>query len=112
MDAVKFLREYQRMCNEVYSSDKKCYACPLCKIGCDLVSLDTDVEKVVLLVEQWSKEHPQKTWKDDFLEKYPNAKLGEDGIPYACTRHLGYRNTDCTTESCADCWNQPLEDCV
>ncbi len=109
MDAVKFLRDYHRMCNEISSSDEKCYACPL-HGGCDLTSLDIDVVKVVSLVEQWSKEHPRKTLKDGILEKYPSAELGEDGSPYCiCPKHFGDKiNCSSCDWICNACCNQPF----
>lgn len=31
----------------------------------------------------WREEHPQKTYKQDFLEKFPNAQVYDSGEPLA-----------------------------
>lgn len=115
MDAVKFLKEYNRLCDSFELKPNDCDECPLNEIGCDIMSSSIDIEKVVAVVEQWSKDHPQKTLKEDFLEKYPNAMVDDEGVPRLCACHLGYeeafKNCDEFT-NCKNCWNQPLEDCV
>ena len=83
------------------------------KIACGVLQTDYP-EIAVEIVEKWSKEHPQKTILEDFLEKYPNAALNDKGIPYSiCTRILGYKTIYCSDddamESCIECWNQPME---
>lgn len=57
-------------------------------------------------------EKPKKTYKDDFLEKLPNAKLYENR-PDTCRNHcygdvpeLRCRNM----ESCTACWNEVMKD--
>ena len=35
------------------------------------------------IIDKWCAEHPQKTYLQDFLEKFPNAKLDDDGEPLA-----------------------------
>lgn len=65
-------------------------------------------DKAVAIVEEWSKEHPQKTIKDDFLEKYPNAETYEEGIPVSCAKHLGYIGQ--CNRICSECWNRPLSE--
>ena len=105
MDAIKYFEESDRMC--------KTY--PTCK-GCPLdtkyeYSCIKDSVKAVPIVEKWAEEHPQKTILMDFLEKFPKAKLGEDGTPYyCCPRDLGYKDeTHCRDCDCISCWNRPLE---
>ena len=62
-------------------------------------------EKVVEYVEDWSKNNPQKTILDEFLENYPNAKIGPDG-PDMCVKSLGYKVVcDC---DCNNCWNMAV----
>lgn len=62
-------------------------------------------------VEQWSKDHPLRTRLQDFLEKYPDAELYDDGIPQVCCQLLGYCKT-CVGEKgvCKNCWNMLVED--
>lgn len=67
MDAVKFLKEYDRMCKS-YNFD--CNECGIHKVRKGEGCIETVVEhpeEVVAAVEKWSAEHPVKTrqsaWK-------------------------------------------------
>ena len=63
-------------------------------------------EKAVAIVEQWAKEHPPKTYAQDFFERFPNAPKNIDGTPIACKKSIyGGR---CITK-CPGCWNAPME---
>lgn len=95
MDAVKFLMEFNRM-HHHYDID--CRNCPRGKF-----------EKIVSDVEKWSKEHPQKTRQQDFLEKFPKAETDNNGMPNFCCAKLGYA-CNCSKTNCRDCWNTPMED--
>lgn len=58
MDAVKYLRERERMCGSYID----CIGCPLDNIGCALDNQRVRIEesypeKAVAIVEKWSKEH-------------------------------------------------------
>lgn len=62
MDAVKFLKEKNRMCDRYYSND--CKRCPLQPApedggyaSCKQFE-EEDPDEVVLNVEEWSKENP------------------------------------------------------
>lgn len=115
MDAVEFLKEWKRMCESTLYGD-----CPVnkycrCCVDSEISILESESEKIVNIIEQWSKEHPRKTRLQDFLEKYPNAKLSADGAPFACVGDLGYCVRDfsanCLSDyDCVECWNQPFED--
>ena len=113
MDAVKFLKEMERMCdsymNHTYSSGD-CMECPfsISKDTCLVGDMCHEPEKAVEIVEQWSKERPQKTYKDDFLEKFPNADRYETGLPMHCRNGI-YGLGSCASDSCEDCWNEPME---
>ena len=104
MDAIKYLKEKERMCYK----QEDCTHCPL-KIDddntCSILE-ETNPEEAVEIVEEWSKEHPQKTILLDFLERYPNATLSSKGVPICCALHLGY--LDKCEAICSDCWNRPL----
>ncbi len=86
MDAVKFLKEEDRMCDKYkYSSDYTCSDCPCHskRNGTDEICISlrkTDPAKYVEIVEKWSKEHPEKTRQSEFLQMFPNAELNTDGI--------------------------------
>lgn len=110
MDAVKYLKEKKRMCKT-----KRCEECPLYSedelgitVYCDGLQ-EEHLEKAVEIVEKWSKENPQKTILQDFLEKYPNAPKECTGEPHICPCNLGYEEYMDCEENCFDCWNRPLE---
>lgn len=68
MEAIEFLKEYARMCNEC----KACYECPLkgttCSIGEDLS--EEQMINIVDKTEQWSIEHPTITNIQKFKEVF------------------------------------------
>ena len=66
MDAVKFMKEYKRLCDE-YSA---CVGCPLKNYG---DCIDADPEELVKVVEEWSKEHPLYTNGRKFIEEYKDV---------------------------------------
>lgn len=112
MDALKFMKERRRMCN-YYS---RCLECPRAdEPNCNIEEIsDEELENFVNTVEQWSKEHPQRTRLQDLLEKYPSAKLNRSGYPTFCCQALGYC-AECLSErnsskDCKDCWNMPVEE--
>ena len=80
MDALKFLEEKNRMCDE----HPACVGCPLGKLA---YCADAEPEEQVKAVEAWSKEHPLTTNGMKVLEfihgnvrdttiikKYPSTK--------------------------------------
>lgn len=73
MEALKFLKEYARMCN--YSAT--CYGCPLEGTTC---TIDADLSKEQMIdiidkTEQWSKEHPIITNAQKFKEIFGNEAI-------------------------------------
>lgn len=110
MDAVQFIKERNRICRKYFPDG--CIGCPLKDIsGCNhLEFMRNKEEDIVSVVEQWSKEHPQKTILQDLLEKYPEVILEDDGTPDFCPMSLGYAAPGCErSSSCEACWNTPLE---
>ena len=114
MDALKFFKEFDRMCN--YYSNENCRGCPReTEPTCGITDLGPvgpeGIKKLINDVDQWSKEHPQRTRLKDFMEKYPNAQICESGLPSACCRSLGYcKSCDPVGNNCEVCWNMPVED--
>lgn len=106
MDAVKFLAEFKRMC-KTYQGCAGCCAIE----NCNYMSMESDAQRqeLVVIVERWSKDHPQKTRLQDFWEKYPNANLDEHGFPDFCCAKLGYV-CNCGETTCEECWNMPVEE--
>ena len=66
------------------------------------------------VMKKQEEEHPQKTIVQEFLEKYPDARINNRGIPpELCPGDLGYSEAEkCGTGNniCVECWNRPLEE--
>ena len=116
MDAVKFVKEYLRMCTKV----DECEDCPVHKTDfCTVPAKErsqNSAEKIVELVDEWSVAHPPKTRQSVFLEQYPNARVGAKGIVdiWPCKVEKNMQNvTYCNSLSCEDCrrefWVQEVE---
>lgn len=107
MDALKFMKEYRRMCNYY----PRCFECPRAdEPNCNIEEMsDEELENFVNTVEQWSKEHPQRTRLQDLLEKFPKVEIDKEGLPFFCCARLGYVCT-CAKSTCKDCWNMLVEE--
>lgn len=118
MKFIEAMKIKKRMCEDDIGD---CIDCPLS--DCNNATKETCDNFMMLYPEgaeeiltKWAEEHPQKTILQDFLEKYPNAKMDEDGTPEGpCPYHLGYDDDDdCIYEDtytcCKKCWNRPLEE--
>lgn len=117
MDAVKFMKERNRMC-------KASGACAGCALRDKATGLCTKwcfehPEEAVAFVEKWAKEHPRKTRQSVFLEQYPEASVSEHGVLLVCPCPISasHRNANggCATidRRCDDCrkeyWMQEVE---
>lgn len=53
--------------------------------------------------------HPQKTYEEDFFEKFPNAPRQKDGTPLVCWGEI-YGTGGCEDDfdeiTCAECWTE------
>ena len=109
MDALKFIKEFYRMCD--YYSGGFCKGCPRKEEpSCDSSTMsDEELAKLISDVEKWSKEHPQRTRLQDLLEKFPKVEIDKEGLPFFCCARLGYVCT-CAKSTCMDCWNMPVEE--
>lgn len=116
-----YLKEKARMTNSkgFLMCQISCNKCPLNysnnenKMSCYLLQ-NTLPSEAIAIVQAWSDEHPVKTIKDDFLEKYPNAEYSQcDGALKVCAKWLGYFNKDYSCPDKGDCnlcWNTPLSE--
>lgn len=116
MDAVEFIKQYNRICEKY----EDCIDCPFTqenvKVPCDLIA--KNAEEIVNIVEQWAQAHPQKTMMDDFFKKHPNAPRTEDGTPRnICPGNCGYTNEpesysicEKFNDDCVTCWSRPMEE--
>lgn len=103
MDVLEFLKERKRMCKSFGTS---CDGCPLHGHPCTSISSmnDGDCERLLVEVEQWSKEHPRKTRQSVFLEQWPNCQMDDDGIVGTCPRSVD-KNYICDVNRFAGCPN-------
>ena len=116
MDIIKFVKERNRMCR--FYKENCLNGCPAGTVVCkNLNKIEDDNFEIVNIVEKWSKEHPRRTFLQDFLEKYPKAPLESDKIPKVCPYQCGYTSeTRCEKysfmkyDNCVECWNRPMEE--
>lgn len=104
MDAMKFLKEKERMCKTCGS----CFSCPAWlnnKCSVNNVRSDITPEQQINIVKTWVEQHPCKTRQSIFLEQWPNAQC-IDGILVLCPGWIdtcfscpiyGNNNVDCAT---------------
>lgn len=121
---INFFKEKRRMCNSC-NDVVGCENCPL-HIYLNEMSIDSyceyfvsvHPEKAVEIVQQWSDEHPQKTYKtykEDFFEKFPDAKkigIGK-GYPVIDCPCILYPQLKATCNDylyCFDCWDKKMEE--
>lgn len=101
MDAVEYVKQRERMCN-YYTN---CNDCPAGYYeGCSSLN---GVSKLVLIVEQWAKEHPVKTRQSEFLKQWPDAEMFEARYLNICPALISKEYRSEETNEC----NQPEFSC-
>ena len=102
MDAVKFLKEFNRMC-KMYTD---CAGCPFeGHLYCTenpAWHTDATYESAVDFLEQWLAEHPAKTRQSEFLKLFPNAQTGHDHLLMICPQALD-TGVPCNAPDCREC---------
>lgn len=99
-----------RMCK---SFDVKCDGCPLYCGARPCHPFDfTDKDNDLILA--WCDENQQKTYLQDFFEKFPSCLKKTDGTPALC-RDMFYglhtcKHTAGDNESCVNCWNEIMQE--
>lgn len=117
MDAVKFIKERNRMCATY--TPKRCEGCPADNYGGEsaacIMADKIDAERLVPIVEKWSAAHPRKTQQSVFLEHYPKRLVDECGVIMICPRNID-KMYICNLErpgGCTEClhefWPQEVE---
>ena len=76
MDAVKYIKEINRAKKNMEEWESL------------HIAENENPEKAVEIVEQWAKDHPRKTYRDDFFEKFPDAPKDTRGYPIVLWREL------------------------
>ena len=99
MDAVEFLNEGTRMCN----SYESCVGCPMYPTD-DCCMVKMNLKQMISIVEQWAKEHPVKTRQSEFLKQWPDAEIGDDGLPSVAPCQL-YKDMEEKDENGVCCKN-------
>lgn len=124
MDAVKFIKQINRLCE----AQEDCKDCPLIGHACDVNTATImscynieSVQKMVQIVEQWAKDNPVKTRQSEFLKMFPNAyletitrllpcSLDRTLKPFRCAKY-GYLSITCRCDRCRDdYWNEEVTD--
>lgn len=122
MDAVRFIKERNRMCK---SFDVRCEVCPAFHVGengahCAVGAASMlDATAQIAIVEDWSAAHPRKTRQSAFLEQYPETAIDAYGVIQLCPVFISAThrdsNGDCEDpeQICVDCrrefWMQEVE---
>lgn len=119
MDAVEFLKTFDRLCR----AEEDCSSCPLNGYACDANLKDVaryytleSVQDMVQKVEQWAKEHPVKTRQSEFLKRFPNADLTrlqpcmieKDKRPMWCGKYADFGANCCCDECRYAYWNEEV----
>lgn len=113
MDAVEYLKQKKRMTKDCKTG---CDNCPFTytKTGQTCINFQYDhPEKAVSIVEEWAKEHPVRTYKSVFLERFPDANM-DTIIANICFEDFfgeesGKRH--CVPfRDCEECWNREVEE--
>lgn len=114
MDAQLYLKTKEKM-------TKDCTACDECPFNIDNNKFNLTCDRfefyhskrAIKIVEDWLKEHPERTMMQDFFEKFPNAQKNDDGTPLCCPSYCGYTKEDSCRDFSGDCflcWSRPLEE--
>lgn len=118
MDAVEYIKHRNRLCE---FHQHYCFECEYAEgerrqEACDCAEYD-DPQKAVEIVENWAKEHPARTRQSAFLERYPNARIDEDGVLVICPRSIEQNGCDKFDDHilmCSDCrrkyWSEEVQD--
>ena len=98
MDAVEYVKQRRRMCDYYVN----CGDCPAGDYeGCSSLN---EIPRMVPIVEKWAKEHPVKTRQSEFLKRYPEAEIGDDGYPSVAPCQL-YKDMEEKDENGVCCKN-------
>ena len=96
-----------------------CSECPLAEehenmecLAATIVCLNIkNVDRQLKLMRKWAEEHPAKTYKDVFLEKFPKATILDGNTTLICKNNVFGASYDCLRmSSCEKCWNKPYKE--
>lgn len=105
------------------SAHDDCEECPLraepFTYGDCATAISKHYQECVRRIDNWCKEHPVKTYAQDFFEKFPNAvyKQGRNNkYPAKCRNYFyanckgGVRDESNCDGGCEYCWNEECEE--
>lgn len=115
---IDFFVETHRLC----ASRRDCKLgiidrCPLyefCEKGAPTLSRK-DIEYAIENLHKLSREHPRKTYAQDFFKKFPEAKPDKEGVPRMCRANCYGGSCQHSPVSevgrtpCKACWNEEME---
>ena len=107
------IKDYARMCR-AYGGMCTLKECPIsyhANGNCALcgVFLRTQTAEAEAIIDQWVAEHPQKTYLQDFLEKFPNVRIRANGEPIVCRKYIyGGNCNQKSLDDCLGCWNEVM----
>ncbi|PWM23663.1 MAG: hypothetical protein DBX40_07590 [Clostridiales bacterium] len=108
------ITDYARMCK---AHDDKCGVayCPIShnhngfKCSCTYLLRHHPAEASAI-IDKWCAEHQQKTYRQDFLEKFPNAAMYGNGCLIDCRNNVyGWKGRACI-ENCIVCWYEVMQE--
>lgn len=66
-------------------------------------------DEAIAIVQKWSDEHPPKTYRDDFFEKFPGAVKDKDGYPLFAPDYI-YNKDLFRGMNHYDAWDKVMEE--
>lgn len=97
-------------CEADMANKERCPVRELCKHPLTKICAE-DAIKAIESLQEWSDEHPKKTYAQDFFEKFPDApkdKSFKEKCPWVC--RMGIYGGKCPGTECDECWNEPMEE--
>ena len=82
------------------------------QIACKDVVTNEGIKDRIAKIQAWSDSHEQKTYLEDFREKFPNMLMNSDGTPKLICQLKLYEGRCCYKHNmdCLECWNKIMED--
>ncbi len=114
------LQKKRRLCEYNSRDDPDCSQCPLSVLldgnkdmyVCNLIPYINfdftleNIETAVKVICDYANDHPQKTYIQDFCEKFPNAQ--KNHVIHNTCRQLIYGEDVFCSSKCVECWNMAM----
>lgn len=111
MTAKEYAKQYERMHKTYNAPDigDSCNGCPFnisLYWSCDK-ALNSHPDKAIELVSKWAEKHPERTYKQDFISKFPNSMLRQN-VSCICRANIYDPYEKCVAKNCEICWNEVM----